>query len=186
MNSSSPGPCRGGRRFDKLTVPSEVEGPCAATPPLRPETSCWLHDAGIIRDAIPFETPVIPANSGIHFPGLWKCVVDGLDSRLRGNDCGLERPCLENDTNARFITSLSFGSASVYNGCHMREPSMLRLAQELEWLGCELEFYGHRHALAGFPKAGPIKDDFLKKKRGVKVTVDKIERELKASVRFNP
>ena len=68
----------------------------------------------------------------------------------------------------------------------MREPSMLRLAQELEWLGCELEFYGHRHALAGFPKAGPIKDDFLKKKRGVKVTVDKIERELKASVRFNP
>ncbi len=68
----------------------------------------------------------------------------------------------------------------------MRDNSMLRLAQELEWLGCELEFYGHKHALAGFPNSGPAWAAFLEKKRGVLVTASKIERELKSSVRFNP
>ncbi len=68
----------------------------------------------------------------------------------------------------------------------MRETSLLRLAQELEWLGCELEYYGHKHAMEGFPKYGPTWNAFLQKRRGVKETADKVERELKGSVRFNP
>ncbi len=68
----------------------------------------------------------------------------------------------------------------------MRDPALLRLAQDLEWLGCELEFYGHKHALEGFPNAGPTWKTFLAKRRGVMDTTSKIERELKSSVRFNP
>ena len=54
--------------------------------------NCFRHArAGVIWDAIPFETPVIPAKAGIHFARLWNCGADGLDSRLRGNDCALDR-----------------------------------------------------------------------------------------------
>jgi len=63
---------------------------------------------------------------------------------------------------------------------------LLQLAQTLEWLGCELEFYGHQHAEQGFPELGPIWDTFCEKQRGVLVTADKIERELKNAVRYNP
>jgi hypothetical protein len=65
------------------------------------------------------------------------------------------------------------------------EPPLLQLAQDLEWLGCELEHYGHRHAAQGFPGCGPIWDTFCEKRRGVLVTADKIERELKNAVRYN-
>jgi hypothetical protein len=58
--------------------------------------------------------------------------------------------------------------------------------QDLEWLGCELEYFGHKHALEGFPGAGPTWDLFCEKQRGVLTTTDKIERELKNYVRFNP
>ncbi len=68
----------------------------------------------------------------------------------------------------------------------MNEPVLLQLAQELEWLGCELEYFGHKHALEGFPQAGPTWEAFCEKKRGVLVTADKVERELKNSVKFNP
>jgi hypothetical protein len=68
----------------------------------------------------------------------------------------------------------------------MSEPAMLQLAQELEWLGCELEYLGHKHALEGFPEAGATWDTFREKQRGVLVTADKVERELKTAVRFNP
>ena len=68
----------------------------------------------------------------------------------------------------------------------MREPPLLQLAQELEWLGCELEYYGHQHAEQGFPESGPGWDTFCDKQRGVLVTADKIEHELKNAVRFNP
>ncbi len=64
--------------------------------------------------------------------------------------------------------------------------ALLQLAQDLEWLGCELEHYGHRHALEGYPGAGPIWDEFLNKQTGVLKTTAKIERELKNWVRFNP
>ena len=57
--------------------------------------------AGVSWDGIHFETPVIPAKAGIYFASLWKCTADGMDSRLRGNDGALERPCLANDTNTR-------------------------------------------------------------------------------------
>ena len=68
----------------------------------------------------------------------------------------------------------------------MVEPALLRLAQDLEWLGCELEYFGHKHALEGFPGSGPTWDLFCEKQRGVLTTTDKIERELKNFVRFNP
>ncbi len=68
----------------------------------------------------------------------------------------------------------------------MGGPVLLQLAHDLEWLGCELEYYGHKHALEGFPEAGPTWDAFREKQRGVVATADKIQRELKNSVRFNP
>jgi hypothetical protein len=68
----------------------------------------------------------------------------------------------------------------------MTEPPLLQLAQDLEWLGCELEHYGHQHAMRGYPQSGPAWDTFCEKQRGVLVTANKIERELKNAVRFNP
>jgi hypothetical protein len=68
----------------------------------------------------------------------------------------------------------------------MAELTLLQLAQELEWLGCELEYSGHKHALEGFPGSGAAWDSFCEKQRGVLTTTDKIERELKNLVRFNP
>jgi hypothetical protein len=68
----------------------------------------------------------------------------------------------------------------------MSDPTLLHLAQELEWLGCELEYYGHKHAIEGFPEAGPLWDTFREKQRGVLTTTDKIERELKNAVSYNP
>jgi hypothetical protein len=66
------------------------------------------------------------------------------------------------------------------------EPPLLKLAQDLEWLGCELEHFGQLHAVAGYPESGPSWDTFCEKQRGVLVTADKIERELKGAVRYNP
>jgi len=68
----------------------------------------------------------------------------------------------------------------------MAVPRLLHLAQDLEWLGCELEYFGHQHALEGFPESGPTWDVFREKQRGVLTTTDKIQRELKNFVRFNP
>ena len=68
----------------------------------------------------------------------------------------------------------------------MAEPTLLHLAQDLEWLGCELEYIGHQHAMEGFPESGPTWDSFREKQRGVLTTADKIQRELKNFVRFNP
>lgn len=68
----------------------------------------------------------------------------------------------------------------------MPGPPLLQLAQELEWLGCELEYYGHKHAEEGFPQSGPAWETFCEKQRGLLVTTDKIEREVKNAVRYNP
>ena len=68
----------------------------------------------------------------------------------------------------------------------MAVPVLLQLAQALEWLGCELEHVGHKHALEGFPEAGPTWDLFLEKQRGALTTANKLQRELKGAVRFNP
>jgi hypothetical protein len=67
----------------------------------------------------------------------------------------------------------------------MVELTLIKLAQDLEWLGCELEYLGHKHAMDGFPGSGPAWDLFREKQRGVLATADKIERELKNLVRFN-
>jgi hypothetical protein len=78
-------------------------------------------------------------------------------------------------------------AASVYyNGCRMNTPALMKLAQDLEWLGCELEHCGHQHALEGFPESGHNWEAFREKQRGVLTTADKVERELKNSVRYNP
>ena len=63
---------------------------------------------------------------------------------------------------------------------------LLQLTQDLEWLGCELEHYGHLHAQEGFPESGPNWQTFLEKRDGVLKTTDKIERELKTAISFNP
>ena len=65
-------------------------------------------------------------------------------------------------------------------------PNLLRLAQDLEWLGCELEYQGMKHAQEGFPGAGPAWEAFLRMRKGVIATIDKIQRELKASMTYNP
>jgi len=63
---------------------------------------------------------------------------------------------------------------------------LLQLAQDLEWLGCELEHYGHLHAQEGFPESGPNWHAFLEKRDAVLKTAEKIERELKTAISFNP
>lgn len=68
----------------------------------------------------------------------------------------------------------------------MAGHKLLQLAQDLEWLGCELEHIGHKHALEGFPESGETWAAFLEKQGGVLATADKLERELKGAVRFNP
>jgi hypothetical protein len=64
------------------------------------------------------------------------------------------------------------------------EPTLLQLAQELEWLGCELEYHGQQHAMLGYPESGPTWETFCKKRIGVQATADKIEHELKNGVRY--
>jgi len=68
----------------------------------------------------------------------------------------------------------------------MPVPRLLQLAQEIEWLGCELEWQGKKHALEGFPQSGPNWEAFLQQQRGLVITAAKIERELKGAVSYNP
>lgn len=68
----------------------------------------------------------------------------------------------------------------------MPEPVLLQLARELEWLGCELEYQGKKHAHEGFPEAGETWEAFARMRRGVLATIEKIERELMTSVKYNP
>lgn len=67
----------------------------------------------------------------------------------------------------------------------MSDP-IVNLAQDLEWLGCELEYIGHKHALEGFPGTGPTWNAFLEKQKGVLETAEKVQRQLKGAVRYNP
>jgi len=68
----------------------------------------------------------------------------------------------------------------------MAEPLLLNLARDLEWLGCELEYQGKKHAHEGFPEAGTAWEDFVRKRLGVLATIEKLERELKNSIKYNP
>ena len=61
---------------------------------------------GLDHFSIPCETPVIPAKAGIQSVHSTFPKVRGVDSRFRGNDCGLERPCPANDTTAQACLSL--------------------------------------------------------------------------------
>jgi hypothetical protein len=68
----------------------------------------------------------------------------------------------------------------------MPEPLTLKLARDLEWLGCELEYQGMKHANEGFPEAGPTWEDFIRMRQGVLATIEKLERELKGTIKYNP
>ena len=68
----------------------------------------------------------------------------------------------------------------------MPEPLLLQLARDLEWLGCELEYQGMKHAQEGFPEAGATWEEFIRQRQGVLATIQKLERELKTSVKYNP
>ena len=57
--------------------------------------------SGVIWNIIPNRTPVIPAKAGIQSVDSVFPKACGVDSRFRRNDCGLERPCLANDTTTR-------------------------------------------------------------------------------------
>jgi hypothetical protein len=52
---------------------------------------------GVICDARPLPSAVIPAKAGIHSASYRKCADEGLDSRLRGNDRCDERIPIPND-----------------------------------------------------------------------------------------
>jgi hypothetical protein len=65
-----------------------------------------LSDSGVIWNITPYETPVIPANAGIQSVGSAFPKAGGVDSRFRGNDCGLERPFLANNTTTLFRNRL--------------------------------------------------------------------------------
>jgi hypothetical protein len=60
-----------------------------------PQTS--NHDVCATR-----EPPVIPVEAGIQSVDSAFPKVCGVDSRFRGNDCGLEHPFLANDTATQF------------------------------------------------------------------------------------
>ena len=66
---------------------------------------------------------------------------------------------------------------------------LLQLAQDLDWLGCQLGQYGPKIALpARQSPMGPMGVDAAvsEKQRGLLSTADKIQRELLNSVRFDP
>ena len=53
---------------------------------------------GVICETRARPSAVIPAKAGIYSASQWKCGVDGLDSRFRGNDHFFERDPIPNDT----------------------------------------------------------------------------------------
>jgi hypothetical protein len=57
--------------------------------------------SGIIWGVIPFNALVIPAKAGVQSADGAFPKVCGVDSRLRGNDRGLGRPCRANDATTR-------------------------------------------------------------------------------------
>jgi hypothetical protein len=65
-----------------------------------------------IWNIIPYETPVIPAKAGIQSVDSAFPKDCGVDSRFRGNDCGLERPCLTNDTTTENLVVSQFDVAA--------------------------------------------------------------------------
>ena len=54
--------------------------------------------SGVIWNGIYFERTVIPAKAGIQSVDSLSPRTCGVDSRFRGDDCDLRRPCLANDT----------------------------------------------------------------------------------------
>jgi hypothetical protein len=60
----------------------------------------------------------------------------------------------------------------------MGDAALIKLAQDLEWLGSEANFYSKKSSEAA-------SDIFLQRQHQVLATADKIERELKGAVRFN-
>jgi hypothetical protein len=74
---------------------------------------------GIDACLVPFfqliEPPVIPAKAGIQSDDSTFPKVCGVDSRFRGNDCGLQRPCLANDTSTQCSSAISNQQSAIEN-----------------------------------------------------------------------
>jgi hypothetical protein len=70
----------------------------------------------------PLEVAVIPAKAGIHSANLRKSVVDGLDSRFRGNDWRFGRDAIPNDTTTlpRALHTTHGKDAPSFQGFHRR------------------------------------------------------------------
>jgi hypothetical protein len=85
------------RAYKKAVAKASMNYPNEHATPPRCEPQGGLG-SGVIWNIIPYETPVIPAKAGIQSVESAFPKVCGVDSRFRGNDCGLERPCLANDT----------------------------------------------------------------------------------------
>jgi hypothetical protein len=68
----------------------------------------------------------------------------------------------------------------------MGDTELLRLAHGLECLGSELDHCRRQCAQTGSSDEGPAWNALLEQQRSVLITADKIERQLKYSVPFNP
>jgi hypothetical protein len=68
---------------------------------------------GALWNISPNETAVIPAKAGIQSVDRPFPKVCGADSRFRGNDCGLKRPCLANDATTNPVQTIAFSGGQV-------------------------------------------------------------------------
>ena len=67
-----------------------------------PGPTSWLRGSSVIWSGVLYGTAVIPAKAGIQSVGSPFPMVRRVDSRFRGNDGGLERPCRANHTTTGF------------------------------------------------------------------------------------
>ena len=96
-----------------------------------------LVGTGVICEIWAFQAAVIPAKPGIYSANLRKCVVDGLDSRFRGNDRRSERDPIPNDT----TTHLSGGLRALKNALKNALTLFLALGTvKNSWPYPEMEF----------------------------------------------
>src|SRR5271157_4072277 len=100
-----------GRLLDpiRLQIPNCHDSPCDC----KVSRQVTVAADSVIWNIIPNQTPVIPAKAGIQsvdsaFPKGCR-----VDSRFRGNDCGLERSCLANDITAAACGNLEIGQKNL-------------------------------------------------------------------------
>jgi hypothetical protein len=115
------------------------------------ERKCWgdatsATGTGVICETWPSQTAVIPAKAGIHSANLRKCLVEGLDSRFRGNDGRFERDPIPSDTTTRRTAEKPGGQpwTTCGSGCPELANGQCKPGGDL------------RFVLAGFPRLGSV------------------------------